>query len=348
MMENFDLFQSKEYIGSDLHWVSTSGSTGVPFKANQDSNKRNRNIADLIYVHSKNGWYIGDKYVYLRAWISKYSVSRLRVFLQNYIAIDIVNFNDDKKESLRKLLKGDKKIKVILGYASALESFVTYLEEKGDNKSMFNIKVVFTVSDHLTNSAKIRIEKMFGCTVINRYSNEEMGVLAYTPAYSDIFHLNTASYYFELLKLDSDEPADPGEVGRLVITDLYNRSMPFIRYDTGDLAISEEGKDIKTLTSFQGRITDMIKDSEGNNITSPIVNNYLADFYNIKKYQMIQYGKNKYELKVVCDLEVFEPEEYIKTCRQFLGKNSMVKITRVDDIPAEKNGKYKPVINRIK
>ena len=36
----------------------------------------------------------------------------------------------------------------------------------------------------------------------------EQGLLAYTPAYSNTFSLNTASYYFELLKLNSDEPAD--------------------------------------------------------------------------------------------------------------------------------------------
>ena len=137
---------------------------------------------------------------------------------------------------------------------------------------MFKIKVIFTVSDNLSNSAKNKLEKMFGCPVINRYSNEELGLLAYTPAYSNIFSLNTASYYFELLKLNSDESADIGEVGRLVITDLYNRSMPFIRYDTGDLAISNDRdrKQITSLSSFQGRIADTIKDTEGNiiNFTS--------------------------------------------------------------------------------
>ena len=55
------------------------------------------------------------------------------------------------------------------------------------------------------------------------------------------------------------------KLARLVITDLYNRSMPFIRYDTGDLAISNdrERKQITSLSSFQGRIADAIKDTEG-------------------------------------------------------------------------------------
>ncbi len=348
IMENFNAFQSKEYSNADLHWVSTSGSTGVPFKANQNIEKRSRTIADLIYVHNKNGWHLGDKYVYLRAWISKYSVSKLRVFLQNYIAVDIVNFNDEQKESFRKLLKTDKKIKVVLGYASAMENFVHYLEKRGDDKSMFNIKVIFTVSDNLSDSAKNKLEKMFGCPVINRYSNEELGVLAYTPAYSNTFLLNTASYHFELLKLNSDEPTEPGEIGRLVITDLYNQSMPFIRYDTGDLAISndQDRNHITHLTSFQGRVADVIQDIGGNIITAPIVNNYLAEFYNMKKYQLIQYGDIEYELKVVCETDLYNVDEYINTCKQFLGEKAKISVKYVDNIPVEKNGKYKTIINK--
>lgn len=348
IMENFNSFQSKEYSDVNLHWVSTSGSTGVPFKANQNIEKRNRTIADLLYVHNKNGWHLGDKYVYLRAWISKYSVAKLRVFLQNYIAVDIVNFDDEQKESFRELLKTDKKIKVVLGYASAMENFVHYLEKKGDDKSMFNIKAIFTVSDNLSDSAKNKLEKMFGCPVINRYSNEELGVLAYTPAYSNTFSLNTASYHFELLKLNSDEPTEPGEIGRLVITDLYNQSMPFIRYDTGDLATSNE-KDrnhITHLTSFQGRVADVIRDTGGNIITAPIVSNYLADFYNMKKYQLIQYGEMEYELKVVCDTESYNISEFLKECKRFLGDKAIINVKHVENIPVEKNGKYKTIINR--
>lgn len=350
IMNNFNDFQSKEYSDGDLHWVSTSGSTGVPFKASQNIEKRKRTIADLIYIHKENGWNLGDKYVYLRAWMSKYSVSKIRVFLQNYIAIDIVNFNDEQKESLRQLLKKDKKIKVILGYASSMETLVNYLEKKGDSKNMFNIKVIFTVSDNLTDSAKGKLEKMFGCPVINRYSNEELGVLAYSPAYSNIFSLNTASYHFELLNLNNNEHAKVGEVGRLVVTDLYNRSMPFIRYDTGDLAISndEDRDNITHLSSFQGRVADIIKDTQNNIITAPIVNNYIAEFYEIKKYQLIQYNEKSYLLKVICDGFTKDSVEYIKACNKFLGNDADIEIEYVDHIPAEKTGKYKTVVNKCK
>lgn len=222
---------------------------------------------------------------------------------------------------MRKKLKKDKTIQVILGYASAMDSFVNYLDEKGDTADMFNIKVIFTGSDNLSDLTKMKLEKMFGCPVINRYSNEELGVLAVTSVNSNIFRLNTASYYFELLKLDCDEPVGPGEIGRLIVTDLYNNSMPFIRYDTGDLGISNDidKKHLRTLSSLQGRVADTIKDTNGNMISAVMENNYLHEFYKIKQYQLIQENKNQYLFKVVCDKSYSSIEDLMKICKMILG-----------------------------
>lgn len=350
IMSKYDDFQSKEYIDADLHWVSTSGSTGTPFKASQNRDKRNRTIADLIYFHKINGWNLGDKYIFLRAWTSSYSVSKLKLWIQNFITADVVNFDENAKEEMRHKLKRDTNIRVVIGYASGMESFVNYLEEKGDNSEMFNLKVIFTDSDNLSDLTKSKLEKMFGCPVINRYSNEEHGVLACTSAYDGTFRLNTASYYFELLKLDSDDPVGPGEIGRFVVTDLYNHSMPFIRYDTGDLAISDDRdrNEIKTLSSLQGRVADVITDTKGNMISAVMVNNYLHEFYKMKQYQLIQDQKSSYILKVVCDSSTYSDRDLVGVCKGFLGENANVNIEYLDSIPVESTGKYKTVINRMK
>lgn len=350
IMSKFEEFQSTIYSHTDLHWVSTSGSTGIPFKANQNSDKRNRTIADLIYFHRLNGWNLGDKYVFLRAWTSLYTVSKFKLWIQNFIIADVVNFDEKSKEIMRNTLKRDKNVRVVIGYASAMESFVNYLQEKGDNPKMFNLKVIFTDSDNLSDLTKEKLEKMFGCPVINRYSNEEQGVLACTSAYEKYFRLNTASYYFELLKLNSDEPVGPGEIGRLVVTDLYNRSMPFIRYDTGDLAISDDRdrKKIMTLSSLQGRVADVITDTKGNMISAAMVNNYLHEFYKIKQYQLIQNQKHSYILKVVCDSNTYSYKELVGVCKEIIGQNANINIEYLDSIPIESTGKYKTVINRMR
>ena len=79
---------------------------------------------------------------------------------------------------MRQRLKKDKRIKVILGYASGLDNFVNHLEDKGDNPEMFSIKTIFTIADNLSDLTKIKLEKMFQCPEIYRYTYEEHGVLA--------------------------------------------------------------------------------------------------------------------------------------------------------------------------
>lgn len=46
-IKNHDAIKSREVFNKPLHVSSTSGSTGTPFKVEQDSEKRSRTIADL-------------------------------------------------------------------------------------------------------------------------------------------------------------------------------------------------------------------------------------------------------------------------------------------------------------
>ena len=227
-----------------------------------------------------------------------------------------------------------------------MQDFVTFLEEKGNHADMFGIKVIFTDSDNLSDRTKSRLKQMFRCPVINRYSNEEHGLLACTIGDSNEFTLNTASYYFELLALDGDRPVQPGETGRLVVTDLYNHSMPFIRYDTGDLAVSfdEERGQLKTLSSIEGRTADVLWRADGTMISAATVNNFLHGYYKIKQYQLVQTSQTDYILKVVCERDAYEQENLVNVCREFLGTKASIKVVYCTSIPVEGNGKYRSLV----
>ena len=47
------------------------------------------------------------------------------------------------------------------------------------------------------------------------------------------YHVSAESVFMEILDEDC-KPTKPGNVGRVVVTSLYNYAMPFIRYDLGD------------------------------------------------------------------------------------------------------------------
>src|SRR5699024_8524305 len=120
-------------------------------------------------------------------------------------------------------------------------------------------------SENLSVTAKAKMEEVFQCPVLNRYGNNENGIIALTMPGDDRMHVNFPEYYVELLKLDSDEPVAPGKPGRIVITDLYNKAFPFIRYDTGDIGIADEMLDGQCIVLRQllGRVSSSLRRTDG-------------------------------------------------------------------------------------
>lgn len=90
-------------------------------------------------------------------------------------------------------------------------------------------------------------------------------------------HINVASYHIEILKEDSDEHVAPGEIGRVIVTDMYSHAMPLIRYDTGDLAYYSDqscncGLPTPILGSVEGRSLEMIIKPNGEKLAPFFVN----------------------------------------------------------------------------
>ena len=338
-----EAFRSSSFAAQELHRVSTSGSTGVPLVVFQDHDKRNRNSADLIYFHRNRGWQFGDRFVFLRAWTRLHRKSKLAHIKQNSIPVDVIHFGDAEKERLRTLLKSDRKIRAIVGYASALEGFVNYLAGRGDGPGMFHLDVIISDSDALTPGTKAALERMFGCPVIDRYSNEEQGLIACTRPSESAYQINRASYFLELLKLDRDEPASPGETGRVVVTDLYNRAMPLIRYDVGDLAVSDDPDrtDLRFLKSLQGRVADLLVDTSGRAVSAVILSAALDDLKDIRRYQCIQTGMDRFILKLVTNPCFDRENVLIERMHECLGPDACIRLEYVSEIPNNSNGKFR-------
>lgn len=342
----FNSFQSEFYLCKPLHYMSTSGSTGTPFTVNQDMNKRKRTLADIIYFNNICGQKLGDRYIFFRVWTDKNRKSKWERFQQNLIPIDILHLDDVNLEKIRQLLKREKSINSALAYASTYEHLVNYLVTHNDKPDMFHIKLLVSGSEVLDMQVKRRIKDTIGCNIVDRYSNQENGIIAQTADFSDEFIVNTASYYVELLKLDSDENVKPGEIGRIVVTDLYNFAMPIIRYDTGDLAI-KCGTGYGWVSKFkavQGRMVDTIYDTKGNKLTAHTWSVYMWKFDKLKQYQFIQNDAKKYVLKVSGAEGIYSKEEFDETLRNILGADAEIDIQFVNTIPVLASGKFKKTV----
>ena len=162
------------------------------------------------------------------------------------------------------------------------------------------------------------------------------------------YYINSENYYYEILKMDSDEPAEDGELGRIVITDLNNFAFPIIRYDNGDTAIArhvDKGQRYKLfLKQIYGRRSDIIYDTEGNALTPFIITNNLWDAAGVKQYQFIQKGKTKYLLKLNGDPEIMDIEDIRGRIIPYLGSNAQMEIEFTDEIPVLASGKRKYIV----
>lgn len=334
-------------VGQNLHIVYTSGSTGTPFKVVQDLGKRNRTIVDLIHCHKSIGWELGDKYVFIRNWVSNYKQSKLKSLAQNVHNVNITDFDDERKRALTKWLEKKRKV-VLFGYASAVHEYAVFLQKQGIDGRALKIKLIVVDSDMLTAMMRQRLEDVFGCPVYNRYDNEENGLLGINRSQGEPFELNTSSLYFELLQLDADQPVQPGQLGRLVITDLHNRAMPLIRYDTGDLAVTTDlPGHIKTIDALYGRAAGCLTNTEGRLVSDVALSGAMEPFVDIVKYQMVQKPGHTYCLKFAGKISPAEQKELESRLYSCFGANAILELMSVDDIPCGPNGKHKTSVTEV-
>ena len=338
-------FHSSAYHGP-VHLMSTSGSTGTPFTMEWDMDKRNRQLAELIYFNELAGQKLGQPYIYFRVWTEKNRKSKKEQWMQNLLPIDILHLDDRILEGIRQRLKTRPYINSCLAYASTYEHLIRYLRMKGDTPEMFSVKSLISGSEVLGMEMKKMIKDTMGCMIIDRYSNEENGFLAQTGDMSEDFQVNIASFFIEILKQDSDEEAAVGETGRVVVTDLYSRAVPMIRYDTGDLAVkgSEQNGWTTMLKSIQGRRVDVIYDTSGRKLTAHTWSVYMWKYDKLKQYQFIQEGKKEYILKLNGAEGIYDDEEIQSYLKTVLGEDADITIEHVSGIPVLASGKFKKTV----
>lgn len=344
-----EAFRSDVFRNARLQVMHTSGSTGTPLAVLQDPDKRRRALAEMICFGRKAGYQVGDRYVFTRVW-NRLNRKPWHVALrENAVMFDISSLDEARLEALRALLRSDTDIRCLLGYPSTLGPLVKHLERCGDGPECFHLRTVISISERLPHQLREALRARFGCTVVARYSNQENGVLAQQCPDRDEYHLNTASYFFEYLSLDGDRPAGPGERARMVVTDLFNRAMPLIRYDTGDVVLRQPGAACggspETLREIEGRRMDFLYDTEDRRLSPVVVCNAFWPFTGLKQFQLVQEARGRYTL-VLNGTDPRATDESLATIlRGFLGAGAAVTVRHVDQIPQLASGKFSVVVN---
>lgn len=249
--------------------------------------------------------------------VSEIQKSSRQQFAQNIYLLDCTDLSDEGiKAKLKFIVENSKGCgAMLIGYASTLTAFQKYFEKYGyEDARGANVYGVVSGSEMLYDATRQSIEKAFNCKCVSRYANEENGFLGQDWDENNVFLMNRADYFIEVLKLTSDEPAAYGEVGRIIVTDLYNYAMPMIRYDTGDVGafikVSRNGHDRYAIGSFGGRIVDSVSDSNGNMISPHSISIRMWKYKEVKQFQFVQKAKGRYKLILNAERDSINEAEY--------------------------------------
>ena len=344
--QHYDSFLSSTYKDAeDNRVMCTSGSTGTPLRMIQNKDKICHNTAGGIFLGAAAGYYIGMKEAFIRVWVNNVRKSKLRLFQENLIMMDSSRMDDKALAGMLDVIE-KKKVKCLVGYSSALGELSEYIRKTGRDCSKFRVRAIIPISETMPEPVRRTLSEQFGCPVRAWYSNEENGIMGLQNEDNEGYHIDTETYYYEILKMDSDEPAEPGELGRLVVTDYYNKTFPMVRYDTGDTGImrmyqDEKGRMHGKYVEIYGRRGSLMYNCMGEPLSIHVFMNTLLKFEGVVyQAKCIQWGQKEYELLVNADRKKLVEEDLIAAYRHYLGEEAEIRITYVDEIPIQASGKF--------
>ena len=348
--QQYDRFISSTYKDApDNRVMCTSGSTGTPLRMIQNRDKIRHNTAGGIFLGAVAGYYIGMKEAFIRVWVNNVRKSKFQLIQENMIMMDSSRMDEKALAEMFRTIE-KKKVKCLVGYSSALGELSDYIRKSGTDCSNCSVRAIIPISETMPEPVRRTLEKQFGCPVRAWYSNEENGIMGLQNEENEGYHIDTETYYYEILKMDSDEPAEPGELGRIVITDLFNYAFPILRYDNGDTAVAvrkeKNGRFKLYLSELYGRRSDLIYDCKGNAVTPYIITNNLWDIEGVKQYRFIQEDVKDYTIWLNGDQEKMDQKEILGRIRPYLGEEARIKVEIVDEIPVLASGKRKYIENR--
>jgi len=165
------------------------------------------------------------------------------------------------------------------------------------------VKFILTSYELLTPSQKALLEGVFKCPVHAQYGGSEILGVARTCAHG-FFHENERDVLVEVVK--NGQRALPGEIGEVLLTDLRNFNMPFIRYQIGDAVERISGKcpcgqPQKRLGLIHGRCSDLFFSShqKPREISPLLADHIFKGVKGIKFYRLIKKGASKYEISYI-------------------------------------------------
>lgn len=338
---------SRTYNHKHLWTTASSGSTGTPLKFSVGREGVRVRTAILDNFYEMFDCYYGEQRVRLGgSRIAPASSSRPPFWIQNRVdnQLQMSVYHIDK-QTLPLYIQAINtyRPKYITGYAHSMYVMGQYLCEHGGLETP--IQAVFLDSEGIPAHYAAIIEQGFRSQVCEQYGLGEVGTVA-VHCTQHRYHILELSSVLEIVD-EQGMPVPDGQMGRIVVTDLTQTAVPYIRYDTGDVGrLSAErcscGLNTRILEAVDGRSDDLIVTPQGRRIRLSVVRYGCG----ILESQIIQTSPDRIVIRVVPS-EHFDPasmENVLNAAYDLLGRDMQVSWEVVDSIPRTSWYKFKHVI----
>lgn len=239
----------------------------------------------------------------------------------------------------------------LIGFASTIASLARWLLQ--EDLRIPSIQQVWTTSEILSQEGADAIRAAMGCEPLTIYASNEFGFMAWEPRKGEPLCFESDRLHVEHLKRDIPELAAPGELSRMVISDLLNDTMPLIRYDIEDVARANDPVQVTadlwcaTISDLQGKEADMLQTLDGRTVTPFRVLGAIKDNLPYAQYRFIGLAPTRYVLQYRAGVG-FSPdniEVVVGVLKGILGTEAEVFTQEVSSIEREASGKLRPLVN---
>jgi phenylacetate-CoA ligase len=340
-----------------LNRLTTGGSTGHPLIFMQDSDFRDCVTADIHRHLGWAGWELGQIHAYI--WGASFEVAAsqtLRTMAMNWVLNRFVtNAYVLSKESMTAFANQIRRHRprILFGYPSSLYRFAEFVREQRFDDIRFD--AIFASAEVLYPSQRQFIEEVLRGRMFNRYGTRELGGISCECAAHTGLHASVDNNYIEIIRdLDSNAPAQPGETGHIIVTNLNNYGMPFIRYSIEDMGAWQVdsacpcGRTLPMMELVQGRRIDMFKTRDGRAVWGGFASP-LFGMQGVKQFQVVQKSLDLIVARIVKEGELNQAQldTITRTVKIALGENVEVKFEFPEEIPVLDSGKYRYAISEL-
>ncbi len=339
--------------------IVTGGTTGPPLKVLRDKQDSSFTWGAFFRWYNWMGIQIGDRTT--KIWgtptviikpFKQYFWSAVKNYYYNRQHINSFNLNPKTLPGVLERINRFKPI-LIRGYLSALIQLAEYIrDEKITN--FHQSRAISSTTETLLPSFRTLIERSFKTKLYDQYGCGECNSIAFDKSDGNGLYIVMEHAMVEIL---DNQNSDAGyNEGRLIVTNLDNFAMPFIRYENGDLACrgrKENKSDVNLdlLKRISGRMADTIILNDGSKVHGVFFTDILNDLFTnhpnfIHRFQVYQNAPGKIDFRI----ETTEPlqDNYKELIYESL--NLYFKEVTISPQPIltnDKTGKFRYIVSEL-